>query len=325
MRRREFITLVAARRRPKLGRLPRWRNSRPNSLGSDSWSERGRQCSRMRRGLSRRIARAWLSRGPPSRHRIPLGRGTSTNGCRTLFSELVPAALTWSVSRDAGCPCRQTGYGNNPDRDGDERRCRSVGTGGQPRAAGRERDRTNVLQSELAAKRFELLKEILPRPDRSGTSIESSKSLSTSQSSRPSSSLPRPSGWSSIHGVRAPAEFESAFAAMAAKRVGAVVVIDDATLIANAPALARFALQQRLPSSGWGPITPSPVASSAMGVSFPDLFGRAATFVDKILKGAKPADLPVERAATIRNHRQSQNRKGARPGHGDLIFCAPTR
>jgi hypothetical protein len=52
-------------------------------------------------------------------------------------------------------------------------------------------------------------------------------------------------------GVREPEEFEGAFVAMAAKRVGAVVVIDDATLIANASAVARLALQQRLPSSGW--------------------------------------------------------------------------
>jgi ABC-type uncharacterized transport system substrate-binding protein len=96
-------------------------------------------------------------------------------------------------------------------------------------------------------------------------------------------------------GVRGPAEFERAFAAMAAKRVGAVVVIDDATLIANAPAVSKLALQQRLPSSGW----PDYAAAGGLigyGVNFPDLFRRAATFVDKILKGAKPADLPIERA-----------------------------
>jgi putative ABC transport system substrate-binding protein len=96
-------------------------------------------------------------------------------------------------------------------------------------------------------------------------------------------------------GVRGPVEFEGAFAAMAAKRVGAVVIVDDATLIANAPAVAKLALQQRLPSSGW----PDYAVGGGLigyGVNFTDMFRRAATFVDKILKGTKPTDLPVERA-----------------------------
>jgi ABC-type uncharacterized transport system substrate-binding protein len=104
-------------------------------------------------------------------------------------------------------------------------------------------------------------------------------------------------------GVREPAEFEAAFAEMAAKRVGALVIIEDATLIANAPALAQIALRQRLPSSGWPDYA---VAGGLLsyGINFPDAFRRAATFVDKILKGAKPSDLPVERStkfATIVN------------------------
>src|SRR6266567_1284025 len=82
---------------------------------------------------------------------------------------------------------------------------------------------------------------------------------------------------------------------MAAKRVGAVVIIDDATLIANAPALAQIALQHHLPSIGWPDYA---VAGGLLsyGINFPDMFRRAAAFVDKILKGAKPSDLPVERA-----------------------------
>jgi putative ABC transport system substrate-binding protein len=97
-------------------------------------------------------------------------------------------------------------------------------------------------------------------------------------------------------GVRGPAEFTGAFAAMAAKRVGAVVVIDDAILIDNASVLASLALQQRLPSSGWPDYA---VAGGLIGygVDFPDMFRRAARFVDKILKGTKPTDLPIERAS----------------------------
>jgi putative ABC transport system substrate-binding protein len=96
-------------------------------------------------------------------------------------------------------------------------------------------------------------------------------------------------------GVRAPTEFEGAFAAMAARRVGALVVIDDAVLLSNAPAVATLALKQRLPSCGWADFAIDG-GLMAYGVDFLDMFRRAATFVAKILKGAKPSDLPVERA-----------------------------
>ena len=94
--------------------------------------------------------------------------------------------------------------------------------------------------------------------------------------------------------VLGPAEFESSFASMAARRVGALVVIEDNMLIAQAQAIASLALQQRLPSSGF---TEFAVAGGLMayGVNFPDMFHRAAAYVDKILKGARPSDLPVER------------------------------
>jgi putative ABC transport system substrate-binding protein len=82
---------------------------------------------------------------------------------------------------------------------------------------------------------------------------------------------------------------------MAARRVGALVAIDDSTLIANAALIAKLALRQRLPASGWPDFAVSG-GLMAYGINYVDMFRRAAAFVDKILKGAKPADIPVERA-----------------------------
>ena len=148
---------------------------------------------------------------------------------------------------------------------------------------------------ELAAKRFELLKELLPGLTEVGLLLNPANPIN--ETIVPAIRLTAQALRLELHpfDVRESAEFEGAFAAMAAKRVGAVVVIDDATLIANASAVARIALRQGLPSSGW----PDYAVKGGLigyGVSFPDLFRRAATFVDKILKGAKPSDLPVERA-----------------------------
>jgi putative tryptophan/tyrosine transport system substrate-binding protein len=148
---------------------------------------------------------------------------------------------------------------------------------------------------ELAAKRFELLKETLPVLTEVGLLLNPANPIN--EPIVPMIKVTAQAHALEVHpfGVRGPAEFEGAFAAMAAKRVGAVVIIDDATLIANAPAVARLALQQRLPSSGWPDYA---VAGGFIGygANFPDMFRRAATFVDKILKGTKPTDLPVERA-----------------------------
>jgi putative tryptophan/tyrosine transport system substrate-binding protein len=148
---------------------------------------------------------------------------------------------------------------------------------------------------ELAAKRFELLKEMLPGLSEVGLLLNPENPIN--EPIVPAIQQTARALGLEVHpfGVRGPAEFEGAFAAMAARGVGAVVVIDDGALIANAPVLARLALQQRLPSCGWPDYA---VAGGliAYGVDFPDLFRRAATFVDKILKGARPADLAVERA-----------------------------
>jgi putative ABC transport system substrate-binding protein len=148
---------------------------------------------------------------------------------------------------------------------------------------------------ELAAKRLELLKETMPGLTDIGILLNSANPMNEPilpQMSRVAHPLKV-----QLHqfGVRAPAEFEGAFAAMAARRIGALVVIEDAVLASNSSAVAALALRERLPSCGWSDFALDG-GLMAYGVDFLHLFRRAATFVDKIFKGAKPADLPVERA-----------------------------
>jgi putative ABC transport system substrate-binding protein len=98
--------------------------------------------------------------------------------------------------------------------------------------------------------------------------------------------------------ARGPNEFDGAFAAMAKERVGALLVLSDAVLNSHRTRLADLAARSRLPAA-YG-VRESVEAGGLMsyGPSFLDLFRRAATYVDKILKGAKPADLPVEQPTT---------------------------
>ena len=94
--------------------------------------------------------------------------------------------------------------------------------------------------------------------------------------------------------VRQPDEFDGVFTAMAQKRVDAVVITDDPLYNANATRVAGVAARRRLPSAGSKEFAE---AGGLIGYGHNprELYRRAAYFVDRILKGAKPGDLPVER------------------------------
>jgi putative tryptophan/tyrosine transport system substrate-binding protein len=94
--------------------------------------------------------------------------------------------------------------------------------------------------------------------------------------------------------ARGPNEFDGAFAAMAKDRVGALLVVADSMFIVHRTRVADLAAKNRLPAA-YG-LREHVEAGGLMsyGPSSPDNYRRAATYVDKILKGARPADLPVE-------------------------------
>ena len=94
--------------------------------------------------------------------------------------------------------------------------------------------------------------------------------------------------------ARGPSEFDSIFADIANQKADAVVVADDPILIVNSKSLAVLAMSRRIPSIAY-PEFGAAGGLMAYGVNLFDLFRRAGYFVDRILKGANPGDLPVER------------------------------
>ena len=94
--------------------------------------------------------------------------------------------------------------------------------------------------------------------------------------------------------VRSAAEIDAAFAAMKRDRAGAVIVQADTLFNAHLPAIAELALRQRLLSIGGLREFTGAGGLMSYGPNFPESFRRAAYFVDRIFKGAKPADLPIE-------------------------------
>ena len=94
--------------------------------------------------------------------------------------------------------------------------------------------------------------------------------------------------------ARGPEDFEAAFTAAKRGDAQAVITFDDALTNSHRPRIVALAASSRLPAMYGLREFPNDGGLMSYGASFVDLLRRAATFVDKILKGAKPADLPVE-------------------------------
>jgi putative ABC transport system substrate-binding protein len=147
---------------------------------------------------------------------------------------------------------------------------------------------------EIFGKDLELLRELLPE-------VRQVAVLSNSASPNHALMISNVKSAARLLGVevlvleaRGPEEFEAAFTEMAKERVGALFVFGDPMFGAHRARLADLAAQNRLPSMYTNRLHIEAGGLMCYGPSFVDLWRRAATYVDKILKGTKPADLPVE-------------------------------
>ena len=147
---------------------------------------------------------------------------------------------------------------------------------------------------ELVGKQLEVLKEVAPKISRVAL-LGNPANAGNAPQVRHAQNAARALGMrlQSLE-ARGPSEIESAFAAMTAERAGAVIVLIDSTLIDHRTRIADLAARRRLPMVSGTIETAEAGGLIAYGPSVRDMFRRAAAHVDKILKGAKPADLPIE-------------------------------
>jgi len=94
--------------------------------------------------------------------------------------------------------------------------------------------------------------------------------------------------------VRGPDDFEPALQAMVEQRAGALIVVPGVLFVENIRQLADLTVRARLPTMFYRREFVEVGGLMSYGTNFSDMYRRAATYVDKILKGAKPADIPVE-------------------------------
>ena len=149
--------------------------------------------------------------------------------------------------------------------------------------------------AEICAKRVELIKEAVPSLTRIAVFVNPANpatSIPLTAMQRTASALK--SELVPIE-VTTPDDIAAAIVTVATRRAQALVAIEDPLITSNARKIADFALQNRVPMIGFKPQAEAG-ALLEYGVDLADLFSRSASFVDKILKGAAPADLPIERA-----------------------------
>jgi ABC-type uncharacterized transport system substrate-binding protein len=146
---------------------------------------------------------------------------------------------------------------------------------------------------EIGGKWMELLKAAVPRVSRVAILWNPGNPASALQLKEAAAAAKSLKVQVQVLEARGPDDFGSAFAAVTRERAGAVLIIGDGMFSLHQARLADFVVKSRLPTMGPRNIVMTGVLMS-YGTSSPELWRRGATYVDKILKGAKPGDLPVE-------------------------------
>jgi len=150
------------------------------------------------------------------------------------------------------------------------------------------------IASDLSGKRLELLKEVVPRIDRLAVLGNPSNVLTASTMRETEVAAQALQVKVQIVEVRGPDDFETAFQAAIKGRAVALIVLPDPVFTGQRRRIVDVAAKSRLAAMFYTKEFVEAGGLMSYGPNFSDLFRRAATYVDKILKGTKPGDLPVE-------------------------------
>ena len=156
----------------------------------------------------------------------------------------------------------------------------------------------SIFGAEIAAKSLELLKEAIPGLTRAAVLLSIGSALKKQRMDAINTTAARLQVNISAFEFDGAKDLGTAFAAMVKQRAGGLLIPGDPVLLSNASAITALALQHRLPSAA----TPEFAEAGSLlgyGINFPDIFRRAAVNVDKIFKGAKPGDIPIEQPTTF--------------------------
>jgi putative ABC transport system substrate-binding protein len=150
-----------------------------------------------------------------------------------------------------------------------------------------------IMSPDLVGKQLELLKEVVPKVSRVALLRHPDNPASAAQLREAEAAAQALGLRLQTLEARSPQEIDGAFAAMTRERAGALLVIPDTLFWSQRRQIVELAVKRRLPSMRMGEAYAEAGGLMSYGPSYLDLERRAATFVDKILKGANPADLPV--------------------------------
>jgi len=155
------------------------------------------------------------------------------------------------------------------------------------------------MSSDISPKRLEMLVTLVPKLSRVAVLLNSSNPATRAELKSLEEANKRAGLKLLALEAETPEQIERAFATMVKQRVGSVVIPNDPFFGQQKNQIAELALKNRIPSLGADARYADAGSLVSYGQSIRENFRRAATYVDKILKGAKPADLPVEQPTTI--------------------------